>query len=196
MYASRRYNRTQKTNRHNTLQSPNGVLMKRHSFYSLISRLILAGLIIFFTGCSGCIHYSSPTETATQPTSTLRGIPDQAPGVTSAATLPIPPLLTETSTGTSTQSTGSLTIWSTPPACSVYIDGMYAGDTPTGRESFTKSIKIGPHTVKITKIGFEDYTQNVYVSVGKSVIVTAALSEKTFPYYTLNPTSTITEPSS
>jgi hypothetical protein len=70
---------------------------------------------------------------------------------------------------------------------------MYAGDTPPGRESFTKSITSGPHTVKITKIGYGDYTQDVYVSVGKSVIVTAALSEKTFPYYTLHPTSTFTE---
>jgi len=70
---------------------------------------------------------------------------------------------------------------------------MYIGDTPTGRESFTKSIKSGPHIVKITKIGYEDYTQNVYISVGKSVIVTADLPEKTFPYYTLNPTSAFTE---
>jgi len=167
--------------------------MKSYSFHSLISQIILTGLIIFFISCSGCIQYSSPTEIATQPTSTLQGIPAQTPGVTSAATLPISPFSTETSKGTLSQSTGSLIIWSSPPACSVYIDGMYIGDTPTGRESFTKSIKSGPHIVKITKIGYEDYTQNVYVSVGKSDIVTAVLSEKTFPYYTLNPTSTFTE---
>jgi len=70
---------------------------------------------------------------------------------------------------------------------------MYAGDTPVGRESLTALIKNGPHTVKITKIGYEDYMQNVYVSVGKSSIVTATLSEKTFPYYTLDPTLTVTE---
>jgi len=170
--------------------------MKSHSFNSLISWMILAGLIIFFTSCSGCIQYSSPSEEVTQPISTLRGMPAQRPGVTLAATIHTSPFSTETSTGTTTQSTGSLTIWSSPPACSVYIDGMYVGDTPAGRESFTKSIKSGPHTVKITKIGYEDYTQNVYVSVGKSEIVTAVLSEKTFPYYTLNPTSTFTESSS
>ena len=167
--------------------------MKSYSYHSLISPMILAGLIIFFTSCSGCIHYSSPTETATWPTSTLPGIPAQTSGVTSAATLPVSPFSTETSPATLSQSTGSLTIWSSPPACSVYIDGMYVGDTPTGRESFTKSIMNGPHIVKITKIGYEDYTQNVYVPVGKSVIVTAALPEKTFPYYTLIPTSTVTE---
>jgi len=70
---------------------------------------------------------------------------------------------------------------------------MYAGDTPAGRESLTALITNGPHTVKITKIGYEDYMQNVYVSVAKSSIVTATLSEKTFPYYTLDPTSTVTE---
>jgi PEGA domain len=163
------------------------------SFLSLISWTILAGLIIFFTTCSGCTRYSSPFEITTQPTSTLRGMPAQTPGVTSAATIPISPFSTETPTGTSTQGTGSLIIWSSPPACSVYIDGMYVGDTPTGRDSLTKSVKSSPHTVKITKTGYEDYTQNMYVSVGKSEIITAALSEKTFPYYTLNPTSTFTE---
>jgi hypothetical protein len=113
--------------------------------------------------------------------------------MTPAATPQISPFPSETSTGTSTKSTGTLTIWSSPPACSVYIDGAYIGDTPPVRESFTKPIKSGPHTVKITKIGYEDYLQNVYISVGKSEIVTADLLEKTFPYYTLNPTSTVTE---
>jgi hypothetical protein len=167
--------------------------MKSHSINSLTSWMILAGLIIFFTSCCGCIQYSSPSEGATQPSGTLRGMQALTPDVTSAATIQISPFSTETSTGTSTQGTGSLTIWSSPPACSVYIDKIYVGDTPTVRESFTKSIKSGPHIVKITKIGYEDYTQNVYVSVGKSEIVTASLLEKTFPYYTLNPTSTFTE---
>ena len=167
--------------------------MKSDSFHSLIFWTVLAGFIIFFISCSGCTHYSSPSELATQPTSTLRGMPARTPDMTSASTIQAPPLLPETPAGASTRGTGSLTIWSSPPACSVYIDGMYAGDTPFGRESFTKSITSGPHTVKITKIGYGDYTQDVYVSVGKSVIVTAALSEKTFPYYTLHPTSTFTE---
>jgi hypothetical protein len=70
---------------------------------------------------------------------------------------------------------------------------MYAGDTSPGRESFTKVIKNGPHTVTITKIGYEDYVQNVYISDGESLIVTAVLTEKTFPYYTLNRISTVTE---
>jgi hypothetical protein len=91
------------------------------------------------------------------------------------------------------QSTGSLVIWSSPPACSVYIDGMYVGDTPTGQDSFTTSIQSGPHIVTITKIGYEDYTQNVVISGGRSDTITATLEEKTFPYYTLHPTSTFTE---
>jgi hypothetical protein len=155
--------------------------------------MVLAGLIIFFTCCSGCTHPASPSEGAPLPTSTLQGMPDQTPGVTFEATVPVSPFLPETSTATSAMSTGSLTIWSSPPACSVYIDGMYVGDTPAVRESFTKSIKSGPHTVKITKIGYGDYLQTVYVTGGKSEIVTAVLPEKPFPYYTLNPTSTGTE---
>lgn len=167
--------------------------MNRDSMKLLIFRMIPAGIIIFFISCSGCIHYSSPSEIATPPTITLGEMPAQTEGVTPAATLFISPLSPESSPGASAQGTGSLTIWSSPPACSVYIDGMYAGDTPVGRDSLTALIKNGPHTVKITKIGYEDYMQNVYVSVGKSSIVTATLSEKTFPYYTLDPTSTVTE---
>jgi hypothetical protein len=167
--------------------------MKSYSFQSLIFWTILAGFIIFFTSCSGCTQHLSPSERVTQPTSTLHGMPAETPGMTGAATIPISSFLTDTSVGVSTRGTGSLTIWSSPPACSVYIDGMYAGDTPTGRDSLTKSIKSGPHTVKITKIGYEDSTQDVYVSVGKSEIFTVSLSEKTFPYYTLNPTSAFTE---
>jgi hypothetical protein len=49
-----------------------------------------------------------------------------------------------------------------------------------------------PHIVTITKIGYEDYTQNVFVTAGSSEMVTATLPEKTFPYYTLNPTSAFT----
>ena len=91
-----------------------------------------------------------------------------------------------------TPGTGSLVIWSSPPACSVYIDGMYAGDTPTGPDSFTTPVKSGPHIVKITKIGYEDYTQNVVISGGGPDTITATLSEKPFPYYTLHPTSPVT----
>ena len=168
--------------------------MKSDAINSFIFRMILAGIIIFFISCSGCVRYSTPSEIATPPPTIIsREMPAQTQYVTTTVTIFISPLPTETSSGASTQNTGSLTIWSSPSACSVYIDGMYVGDTPAGRESFTKLIKNGPHTVKITKIGYEDYMQNVYVSVGKSLIVTANLSEKTFPYYTLNPPSTFTE---
>jgi len=167
--------------------------MKSDPRNSLIFRLILAGIIIFFISSSGCIHSASPSEIATPPPLTLYEMPARTHGVIPTTTRFISPRSVETTPGASAQSTGSLTIWSSPPACSVYIDGMYVGDTPAVRESFTKVIKNGPHTLKITKIGYEDYLQNVYISVGKSLIITATLPEKTFPYYTLHPTSTVTE---
>ena len=167
--------------------------MKRYSFHSCIFPAILTGFIIFFTCCPGCIHYASPPGPATPSTTTVPQIPARTPGVTTAATLPPSPFSPETSPGTLSPGTGSLVIWSSPPACSVYIDGMYVGDTPTGRDSLTLSSESGPHIVTITKIGYEEYTQNVFISGGRSEIVTASLSEKTFPYYTLHPTSTFTE---
>jgi hypothetical protein len=168
--------------------------MKNHLFGKLNSWIILTGFVIFFMCCCGCLNDSSASGGTVPPLSTSMVMPTQTSIVMPAVTSGKTPFLPETSPGTSTQSMGSLIIWSSPPACSVYIDGMYVGDTPLGQESFTKSVKSGPHTVKITKIGYADYTQNVYVSAGKAEIVTATLSEKPFPYYTLNPTSTFTEP--
>ncbi len=167
--------------------------MKWYSVHPFIFPVILTGLLLFFVCCSGCIDSSSPQEPATPSTSTVPHIPVQTPGVTPAATPPLSPLPPETSPGTLPHSTGSLSIWSSPPACSVYIDGMYFGDTPTGHDSFTTSLQSGPHFVKISKIGYEDYTQNLVISAGGSDTVTATLLEKTYPYYTLHPTSTFTE---
>ena len=167
--------------------------MKSDSTKAFIFWMILAGIIIFFISCSGCLQYSSVSEIAASPTRTVPEMPAQTQGMTPTATIFISPLSTKTMPEASAQSTGSLTIWSSPPACSVYIDGMYVGDTPPDGDSITKLVKNGPHTVKITKIGYGDYQQNVYVSVGQSLIITAALSEKPFPYYTLNRTSTFTE---
>ncbi len=166
--------------------------MKWYSFHSFIFPVILTGFIIFFTCCSGCINDSSPTGPAAPPTNPLPQIPrtdTRCDTGSDPASLPLPPGNLPRMVP---QGTGSLVIWSSPPACSVYIDGMYAGDTPTGPDSFTTPVKSGPHIVKITKIGYEDYTQNVVISGGGSDTITATLSEKPFPYYTLHPTSPVT----
>jgi hypothetical protein len=167
--------------------------MKRDSLRSFMVRVILAGIIIFFISASGCIQYSTPYETATLPTITFGGMPARTDSVTPAATLSLSPRSMETPIGVPARRSGSLVIWSSPPASSVYIDGMYVGDTPAVRGSFTKVLSIGPHAVTITKIGYEDYREQVYVSEGETLVVTATLPEKTFPWHTLNPTSTFTE---
>ena len=167
--------------------------MKQNPLRSCMSGMILAGMIIIFITASGCTQYSSPIEPATLPTGTSGGMPAWTDSVTPATTLSLSPFSTETPTRVSDQSTGSLIIWSSPPASSVYIDGRYAGDTPAVRGSFTKVLTTGPHAVTITKIGYGDYRENVYISAGESLVVTATLPEKTFPYYTLMPTSTFTE---
>ena len=160
---------------------------------SFIFPVILAGIIIFFICCAGCTRSSYPSETATQPVITVREMPARTYEVTPAATKLPSPRPAEPSRGTPAPGTGSLTIWSSPPACSVYIDGMYAGDTPAVRDSFTKVIGDGPHTITITKIGYGDYRENVFVPAGKSLIITVTLTEKPYPYYTLNPTVPFTE---
>lgn len=167
--------------------------MNRDFLCSCMFRMILAGILIIFISASGCTRYSSSSEPVTLQTGTSAGMPARTDSVTPAMNPFLSPLPTETTVRAPARSTGSLIIWSSPPASSVYIDGMYAGDTPAVRGSLTKVLTTGPHAVTITKIGYEDYQEQVYVSAGESLVVTATLPEKTFPYYTLMPTSTFTE---
>jgi hypothetical protein len=167
--------------------------MYGNSRNSKMFRMILAGLLIFLISASGCVRYPSPSGTATLPAGTYDEMPARTEDVTTAATLFPSPLSTDTPAGAPAQRTGSLVISSSPPASSVYIDGMYAGDTPTVQGSLEKGVKTGPHTVRITKTGYDEYHENVYIFGDESLVVTATLPEKPFPYYTLNRASTFTE---
>jgi hypothetical protein len=168
--------------------------MKNHSAQTFQCWIPFIGCIIVFMGICGCVQHISTSADNYSPGSSSIEMHMQTPMVT----LSVQPEMTSSSAVPPANpvppGTGSLTIWCPPSACSVYIDRMYVGDTPPGWGSFTTSVKSGYHTVKITKIGYEDYTQDVYISDGRSQTITANLSEKSFPYYTINPTLTRTEP--
>ena len=59
---------------------------------------------------------------------------------------------------------GAISLSSTPSSATIYLDGNYKGTTPRT----IKDISPGSHTLKITKIGYEDWTKDVEVTAGKT----------------------------
>ncbi len=75
------------------------------------------------------------------------------------------------------EKTGSIAISSSPSGASVYLDGSYKGVAPLT----ISDVSIGSHTVKVTKSGYEDYSESVYVSAGSTEYVSASLTRKPTP---------------
>ncbi len=67
---------------------------------------------------------------------------------------------------------GTLYVESNPSGAEVYIDGYYEGTTPLT----IPNILPGTYTVKITKDGYNDYYESVYISPGASKILNAKLN--------------------
>ncbi|NIA12213.1 MAG: PEGA domain-containing protein, partial [Nitrospiraceae bacterium] len=66
---------------------------------------------------------------------------------------------------------------STPSGASIYLDSTYRGTTP---KTLT-DVPVGAHTIKLTKSGYEDYTETVYVSAGESASVIGYLTATPTP---------------
>ncbi len=67
---------------------------------------------------------------------------------------------------------GSIKVSSNPSGADVYVDGIHRGKTPL---SISKIIE-GAHSVKLTKFGYEDVSETIYVSVGETTYVSETLS--------------------
>ncbi|RLF79384.1 hypothetical protein DRN44_08975, partial [Thermococci archaeon] len=70
---------------------------------------------------------------------------------------------------------GYLTVYSTPASADVYIDGDYIGTTPI--ENY--KLPVGPYSLKVTKVGYNDYTSTVTIEAGKTEVVNVELVMKT-----------------
>jgi hypothetical protein len=68
---------------------------------------------------------------------------------------------------------GYLEVTSIPDG-QVYVDGQYAGDTP-----YRDFEKVGSHTVTVSKWGYHDSKQNVYINRDMTTSVDFRLTEKT-----------------
>ena len=60
---------------------------------------------------------------------------------------------------------GSIDISSDPSGAKVYLDGNYTGETTPANIS---KVALGNHTIKLTKFGYFNATENVSVSVGRT----------------------------
>ena len=71
---------------------------------------------------------------------------------------------------------GSIEVASTPAGSSLYLDGNYMGQTPSGSYFDLTSILPGYHTILIRLTDYRDYTQTVYVKGGQVATVNAQLT--------------------
>ena len=67
---------------------------------------------------------------------------------------------------------GSIDIFSDPSGAKVYLDDDYMNDTPC----MLSEVVVGPHTLKLTKFGYDDEIRNVSVSVGETLYLNENLT--------------------
>jgi len=67
--------------------------------------------------------------------------------------------------------TGSLYVDSNPRGASIYLDGDYEGETPR-RIDF---IPVGSHTVRLSKEGYRDYVQQVWIQANQTTTISISL---------------------
>jgi len=83
--------------------------------------------------------------------------------------------VTATLTAVPNPTTGSVLVTSSPAYASVYLDGVYHGQTEPGTPININGVSAGTHTVKVTLAGYQDSVTSVTVNSGQTSTVTANL---------------------
>lgn len=81
---------------------------------------------------------------------------------------------TTTTTTKSSDSTGQISISSSPSGASINLDGYDKGKTP----ATIQDVKAGSHTLALSLDGYEDYTKTIPVEAGKITTIKATLTQK------------------
>jgi hypothetical protein len=71
------------------------------------------------------------------------------------------------------QKTGSISISSSPSGAAIYLDGIHEGTTP----KTVSSVKVGSHTIKLEKSGYDDVARTVTVSAYETATISETLTE-------------------
>jgi WD40 repeat protein len=80
---------------------------------------------------------------------------------------------------------GSIYVYSTPSGAKVSIDGADRGIAPLT----IYGVSAGYHTIKLTKSGYEDYTENIYLSAGETKSISTSLVPSVAPTAQTMPTN-------
>ena len=109
---------------------------------------------------------------------------------TTAPTTTTPTPTPASAAGTSSQiytrpNYGSIVVDGSPVAANVTLDGIHIGTLPLKVDN----ILVGCHALKISKAGYNDYTQNVFITEGKTTTVNIVLTKQS-----AQTTSTTTKP--
>jgi hypothetical protein len=84
----------------------------------------------------------------------------------------VPTAALETASPGTQQNLGAVSFTSDPAGAEVYVDNSSVGKTP-----ITLSLKIGPHYVRMFMNGYKNWSQQVTVTAGSEVKLTAALEK-------------------
>ncbi|HOP66130.1 MAG TPA: PEGA domain-containing protein [Methanoregulaceae archaeon] len=90
-------------------------------------------------------------------------------------------------------STGTISVATNPPGASVYVDGIYRGETPQDGYLFLHDIAIGAHAIEIGRTGYQDYSGTVQVSAAGDTQLSTTLIPN--PVATLGGLSITSSPS-
>lgn len=91
------------------------------------------------------------------------------------------------------QTTGFIDVTSSPAEANIYLDGAYQGQTSSSGPFTISNVPVGAHTVRLTLIGYQDYTTSANVVAGTTSHVGAALQP---PYHPPSSTGTVSVSSS
>ncbi|MEN6611802.1 MAG: PEGA domain-containing protein [Methanoregulaceae archaeon] len=89
---------------------------------------------------------------------------------------------------------GSIEVTSNPAGASVFLDGNYMGQTPSGDYLDLTSLATGSHTLTLQLAGYNDYTQAIQVTGGGVSTVTAEMSSSGQTLATTGQISVSSEP--
>jgi hypothetical protein len=108
------------------------------------------------------------TTQTTAPTTQTTVATTQATAVPLVTTVAVtPPVVTTvqpTTPVTVIVTTGSVSVYSSPPGASILIDGVYSGTTP---KTVTK-VPAGNHILRLTMSGYHDYEGSIYIVAGQT----------------------------
>lgn len=99
-------------------------------------------------------------------TTTVATTPANATPVitTIAVTQPIVITVIPTTPVTAVVTTGSVSVYSSPPGASILIDGVYSGTTP----KTVTGVPAGNHILRLTLSGYHDYEGSIYLVAGQT----------------------------